>query len=250
MNKLEMIKMKETEPIDLGEEYIYELKYDGTQAQIEWKNGKIKLTSKRGKDITEKYRHIAEPMQEAFIRRKTKDLTAIGEICYFPDHRRTAKTQFPIKKENEQDTKIVIFEIIQKGKYHKRRQKIIDTFKNIRNTYISYSFIDFETAWNRVKTQDLEGVIAKHKDQEYRYDNGTKMKNHQDKDIPIKRIEETEGKGKLLIGVDGTRCMIYDTEQIKEIQEALTQYKHILMTVQTLTNTKRFPKFKKYEIKA
>jgi len=63
-----------------SDEYLYELKYDGTRAICYIENEKIKLINRRNNDITERYPEIVNALKDSI---KAKEIVLDGEIVYF-----------------------------------------------------------------------------------------------------------------------------------------------------------------------
>lgn len=239
--------MEERKPSDLGSEYAYEMKYDGTQAQIFHENGiKTIIYTKQGLNRTKDFPHIAQELHDRFKERGEKDIVVVGEICFFDENGRCV---FPLKNEMKPSTKFVVFDVVRQGNYAERRVIIENLLSDMKNVIISKRYKDFQEGWKEVTDKDLEGLVAKPLNAHFQAELGIKMKNHTDKDVKLVAIEVNENDARTFVGDDFTRVVCYEQDDIKTIEYAFQQGKTIMITLETLTGTNRFPRYKKFEVK-
>ena len=239
--------MKEIKPEEFTKEYNekefeIELKYDGTQAQVFWDGGKLTILTKAGIDRTERFNHIALEMEKVCREKlpENAETLIVGEIVKFGENE---KCVFPFKKEDFGLTKLIAFDIKIKGDYSVRRAELKRLFGGCSHIEVAHRYESFKDGWADVLYNGYEGLVAKLKDASFQLDYGIKMKNLEDKDIVIVNYEENKLNNTITaIGQGGERTVIYDQEAIGQVKARLGR---IAITIENLTGTKRFPKFKK-----
>jgi len=234
--------LEQRKPEDLGQGYAYELKYDGTQAQVFWDGGKLTILTKAGIDRTERFNHIALEMEKVCREKlpENAETLIVGEIVRFDEK---GKCVFPFKKEDYGLTKLIAFDIKIKGDYSVRRAELKRLFGGCSHIEVAHRYESFKDGWADVLYNGYEGLVAKLKDASFQLDYGIKMKNLEDKDIVIVNYEENKLNSTITaIGQGGERAVIYDHEAIEQVKARSGK---ITITIENLTGTKRFPKFKK-----
>lgn len=196
---MDIMKPIATELAPTGDEWCYEVKYDGFRCVLVWTKDSIQLLSKREHDLTNQFPEII-----AFCKKHEQTFSAYlplifdGELVIlnqayqanFPliQTRGRMKRQEKIQQEaNKRPATLMVFDCLQeKGKdtlqlpYIKRRQRLEDIFSLSPHTYpcllqLVEVFENVEACQKLVFDYKGEGVIAKRKRSIYK-----KGKNHRD----------------------------------------------------------------------
>lgn len=172
-----MLLSEVKEPFD-SNEYIFELKFDGTRALIFADKNNLKILNRHGKDITYLYPELQE------IKKNLKSKVIFdGEIVAFengvPSFRKLQdrahlKNKLKIKYQSKNNPIIFIcFDILYNNKNitnnsllerKKELQKFRDNEYFIKNKYIENLGKSF---FKKVKSLGLEGIVAKRKNSKY-----------------------------------------------------------------------------------
>lgn len=169
--EVELATLSKTIP--KGNNWLFEIKYDGYRIVSFVQNGKVKLVSRNNKDYTKKFANIVESLkkieQDAFI--------VDGEIVVFDQNGKSdfGLLQQNIKQQNS-DFYYVIFDILAlNGKDLRKqtlneRKKVLERIvaKASNNLVFSNYIVGKGTqSFNFAKKHNLEGIIAKKTDSEY-----------------------------------------------------------------------------------
>lgn len=172
--------------IPIGDEWLYEVKYDGFRCVLEWKeDGSVTLTSKNKKDLTPQFPEIVHYCKDKMDKVKTYlPLTFDGELVILNNgfqanfswiqKRGRLKTKASIQDAtSKRPATFLCFDLIQyqsatleKQPFEKRKQKLVDLFQLVgfdeRIRYIE-PYEDAEQLWKIVFDYKGEGIIAKRK---------------------------------------------------------------------------------------
>ncbi|GGD01210.1 bifunctional non-homologous end joining protein LigD [Pontibacillus salipaludis] len=170
--------------IPTGANWVYEVKYDGFRALLHWTEGGVRLMSRNGNDLSERFPEvIREFSSQTSSVRESLPLLLDGEICilntpfqsHFPllqKRNRMRSEQSIAQAAEERPATFLAFDLLkEKGKsytnspYHERRE-MLEKWKRCVHVVDSYS--------NAREVQDLvflhrgEGLVAKNKKSLYK----------------------------------------------------------------------------------
>lgn len=189
-------------------DYIYEMKFDGIRALVFASKKEVVVMSRKKQDITYLY-----PELQKIKKLIKKDTIFDGEIVAFDKDkpsfsklqlRSHLKSQNKIKNQVEENPVIfVAFDILYEGKdlINKplmERKKILDKYQNsdvfFKTFYIESDGVNF---FNKIKKNDIEGIVAKKKDSKYLIDERSnywlKIKNFKQGKFIIGGYRENKG---------------------------------------------------------
>ncbi len=206
IKEVKMMKLMQpiaNEAIPKGKEWVFETKYDGFRAVLDWKKDSIDVISRNGKNLSSNFPEIL-----AFCREEQSRVAALlplkldGEIVIlntpyqanFPliQQRGRFKTKETIEKAAKaRPAHFLCFDLLTLAdkdlsplQYQERKGKLADLLNQLqisrpvdwvkRLGYIE-SFDDWEVLWEKVKEHRGEGMVVKRR--ESRYVSG---KNHRD----------------------------------------------------------------------
>lgn len=178
-------------------EFIYQIKYDGTRCIADLRNNKVKLTNRRGEDITRRYFDLD------FKNTFRKPCIIDGEICVLKDgkpnfnllqHREHIKSLYETYAEIYPAIYYVfdILEIDGKSLLNTpliERLKILkENYNKSKNVFIAENYENGNELWEFVKQEKMEGIIAKMKNSTYEFRRSPfwiKIKTKQTADLDI-----------------------------------------------------------------
>ena len=217
-----------------NKEWVFEIKWDGVRAILFKENGKIRIQSRTGNDITKKYPEIVNSAGEPLMQCKSAIID--GEIVVLDDNgipnfqahqrRMNVETEKEILAlSTEVPCTFYAFDVLyqenkslKKLSYLERRgilSKILRTNDRIKiSDYIEEKGIDI---LKRSKELELEGIIAKHKSSIYRDGlrsrDWLKIKNTKTQDCVV--IGYTKGIGNRINLFGSLLLAVYCTEETK-----------------------------------
>ena len=154
-----------------GREWEYEIKFDGFRAIASVvPDGGVTLVSRNGLDLTQRFPKVAESLQAAVRRRAFVD----GEVCALDDKGRTS---FSAMQRAAPGTPIVyyLFDLLELDEsplidraLAERRRLLEELLRRDEIVRFSASFADGEKLLRRVRSEGLEGVVAKRLESPYR----------------------------------------------------------------------------------
>ncbi len=217
-----------------NKEWVFEIKWDGVRVILFKENGKIRIQSRTGNDITKKYPEIVNSAGEPLMQCKSAIID--GEIVVLDDNgipnfqahqrRMNVETEKEILALSaEVPCTFYAFDVLyqenkslKKLSYLERRgilSKILRTNNRIKiSDYIEEKGIDI---LKRSKELELEGIIAKHKSSIYRDGlrsrDWLKIKNTKTQDCVV--IGYTKGIGNRINLFGSLLLAVYCTEETK-----------------------------------
>ena len=216
------------EPFD-SNDYLFELKFDGIRAIIYKNNNNIKIITRNGKDITDKFPELESIKNIS----KTKCIFD-GEIIVEKDDRPSfdaVKERINIKDEirinklsDNYPATFIVFDILYEDKDLTdlpliKRKEILNKFKN-NDVFFKSKVIENEgkKLFEFVKQNKLEGIVAKKKYSIYeigeRSDNWLKIKNMQEEVFYICGYIEKENVLSVLLGYKKNNKYYYASKVI------------------------------------
>jgi len=199
--------------IPKGDEWVFEVKWDGYRALAYVSGGDVTLRSRRGNDFTERFATVARALEQAV---KTPDCVLDGEVCALDDEGRSS---FSAMQQGKPGTPLVyyVFDVLEvEGEplvdlpleeRRERLEQLID--RRNRTVKISEFFDDGEALLAAVREQGLEGVIAKRVGSRYvvgrRSRDWLKIKTHGGQEFVIAGYTKGQGRrsgafGSLVLG--------------------------------------------------
>ena len=152
-----------------GKDWTFEQKWDGYRAIVTLAGGEATLTSRRGNDLTERFRAAA---RAAELGLRSADAVVDGEIAALDDNGRSS---FSLLQQGTGTLALVLFDVLEiEGEplihlpLTERRQRLealVDTRKG--GIFVSPHFDDGKALLKAAKEQGLEGVVAKKLDSQY-----------------------------------------------------------------------------------
>jgi bifunctional non-homologous end joining protein LigD len=210
------------EELPVGSDWLYEVKWDGYRAIARVAGGEATLTSRRGNDLTERFRGVASAVAAAV---RTPDAVLDGEVCALDERGRSS---FSAMQQAKPDTPIVyyVFDVLEVDgeslvdlplvERRKRLENLID--RRSKTVRISETFEDGKALFEAVKKEGLEGVVAKRKDSRYlpgrRTRDWLKVKARNRQEFVIAGYTGGQGRragrfGSLVLGVYRGRELVY-----------------------------------------
>jgi len=197
-----------------GENWVFEVKWDGYRAIAYLRGGEATLTSRNGNDLTARFRGIANAIPRTL---KTPDCVLDGEVCALDEQGRPS---FSAMQQGKPGTPIVyeVFDLLElEGEplvdlplrdRRARLEALLDS-RN-RTVRLSEEFEDGRALYEAAREQGLEGIVAKRLDCPYRQGRRTrewlKIKTHGRQEFVIAGYTKGQGRrsgrfGSLVLGV-------------------------------------------------
>jgi bifunctional non-homologous end joining protein LigD len=161
-----------TEQLPHGDDWTFEIKWDGYRALGYVRNGEAKLLSRNGNDLTQRFPEVAKALEKA-----TRSPTCVvdGEVCALDDQGRPS---FSAMQQGGKTLVYAVFDVLEVDgvpvvdlPLHERRKRL-DALLNVKTkgaqlVQISAQFADGDALLEAAKQQRLEGVMAKKLDSRY-----------------------------------------------------------------------------------
>jgi len=205
-----------------GEGWLFEVKWDGYRALGYLRDGRARLVSRSGNEVTERYPQIASGLVAALGGR---DCVVDGEICAF-DHR--GRLSFAALQRPEPSTPIFyeVFDLLELDSKPllelplRERRRELERLLDGGNEFVrlSQGFADGQRLLAVVREQHLEGVMAKRLSSRYmegrRSRQWRKIKTHQRQEFVICGYTQGQGRragrfGALVLGVYHGRELVW-----------------------------------------
>ena len=202
------------ESIPEGEDWLYELKYDGYRALAFAENGKARLVSRSGADFTEKFAPVAKALEKHF---KSRAAVLDGEIVVadengIPDFQ--ALQAYAKNPSPKGALTYAIFDILaldgkdlRKTPLITRKEKLSGVLKNAGPPLSLSGYVRKmdKKSFARITEKGLEGVVAKKAQSEYagkRNGDWVKIKQRREQEFIIAGYlpDETGGIKSLILG--------------------------------------------------
>ena len=189
-----------TERLPAGPEWLFEPKWDGYRAIVAVSGGEARLTSRNGKDLTERFHDVARAAARAV---RTPSAVLDGEVVAL-DEDGTAR--FEALQRGSGPLVLMAFDLLEldgepvyRRPLRERRallEQLLDPA--VRAVRLSPAFEDGEALLDAAQAQGLEGVVAKRADLPYRPGRRTpewqKVKLRAQEDFPV--VGYTRGSGR------------------------------------------------------
>ncbi|HEY5100306.1 MAG TPA: DNA ligase D [Gaiellaceae bacterium] len=191
-----------TETLPTGDDWTFEVKWDGYRAVGYVRAGEAKLVSRNGNDLTGRFPDIAKALGRAA---KSPDCVVDGEVCALDENGRPS---FSAMQQGAPGTPLVyeVFDVLELDgepvldrPLAERRSLLAGLLdKRVANVQISGAFDDGEALFTAAQEQHLEGVMAKKAGSRYAEGRRTrdwlKIKTHGEQEFVI--VGYTKGEGR------------------------------------------------------
>jgi bifunctional non-homologous end joining protein LigD len=152
-----------------SEGWTYEPKWDGYRAIVTIAGGEATLTSRRGNDLTERFREAAKAAERGV---RSSDAVVDGEIAALDDN---GRSRFSLLQQGAGTLALVLFDVLEidgdpvlEGPLSERRKRLealVDSSKG--GIFVSPQFDDGRALLRAARDQGIEGVVAKKLDSSY-----------------------------------------------------------------------------------
>src|SRR6476620_1636443 len=185
-----------------GSDWLFEVKWDGYRALAYVSQSDVKLVSRKGNDLTERFATVAKEITKAV---KTPDCVLDGEVCALDEQGRSS---FSAMQQGKPGTPLVyfVFDLLElEGEApvdlplherDKRLERLLD--RRNRTVRVSETFDDGDALFEAAKQQNLEGIMAKRADSRYAVGRRTrdwlKVKTHGRQEFIIAGYTKGQGR--------------------------------------------------------
>jgi bifunctional non-homologous end joining protein LigD len=164
--------------VPTGDEWLYEVKWDGYRAIVDVFGGEATLTSRNGNDLTARFESVAKAIERSV---KTPDCVLDGEVCALDEQGRAT---FSAMQQGKSGTRYVFvaFDLLEvEGEplidlplteRQGRLAKLLD--RRNRTVQLSETFDDGPALYKAAQEQHFEGIVAKKRDSRYQPGKRTK----------------------------------------------------------------------------
>ena len=182
--------------------WVFEVKWDGYRALAYVSQSEVKLVSRKGNDLTERFATVAKEIAKAV---KTPDCVLDGEVCALDEQGRSS---FSAMQQGKPGTPLVyyVFDLLElEGEQlvdlpllerHKRLEQLLD--RRNKTVRLSEAFDDGKALFEAAKQQNLEGIMAKRADSRYAVGRRTrdwlKVKTHGRQEFIIAGYTKGQGR--------------------------------------------------------
>jgi bifunctional non-homologous end joining protein LigD len=189
-----------TEHLPTGAGWLYEPKWDGYRAIVTLRGGAATLTSRNGKDLTERFRDVARAVVHAV---RTPSAVLDGEVCALDE---SGASRFESLQSGAGRLVLMVFDLLVLDGEPVHRRPLTERRWLLENVLdpasdavrLSPAFEDGPALLKAATGQGLEGVVAKRADAPYRPGRRTpewqKLKLRLEDDFPI--VGFTRGTGR------------------------------------------------------
>ena len=177
--------------IPIGQDWVYEVKYDGFRAFLHWDNAGILLTSRNGKPLLPQFPEIeAFLLENKTLFEKFLPLTLDGELVFLENEYKANFSSIQVRGRMRSEKKVLekaktspcrllIFDVLSMegsslyGEPYEHRKKILHEFfqtcslpvkpdeKSKKLLQLIPPYKNFNEIWEKVTLYDGEGVVAK-----------------------------------------------------------------------------------------
>ncbi|MGH3130635.1 MAG: DNA polymerase ligase N-terminal domain-containing protein, partial [Gaiellaceae bacterium] len=147
-----------------GDDWLFEVKWDGYRALVTIRGGEVGLTSRNGNDLTGRFAEVARAVEKAV---RTPDCVLDAEVCALDERGRASFSAMQTGRSH--GLALYVFDVLEvEGEplvdlplteRRKRLERLVD--RRSRTVRLSEAFDDGEALLAAAKEQGLEGVIAK-----------------------------------------------------------------------------------------
>ena len=152
-----------------GEQWTFEVKWDGYRALAYIRGSEVQLLSRRDNDLTERFANVAKEVAKAV---KTPHAVIDGEVCALDERGRAS---FSAMQQGGTALVYYVFDVLEvEGvplvdlplrERRERLEKLLD--RRNRCVRLSETFDDGDALYEAAEQQELEGIMAKRLDSRY-----------------------------------------------------------------------------------
>ena len=196
-----------------GDDWVYEVKWDGYRAIVYVHGGEVALVSRNGNDLTKRFESVAKALGKAV---RTPNAVLDGEVCALDEDGRAT---FSAMQQGRPGTRyiFVAFDVLEvEGEAltdqpltdrRRRLAQLLD--KRQKAVQVSETFDDGEALYRAAQQQHFEGIVAKRARSPYqpgrRSRDWLKIKTHGNEEFVVGGYTKGEGRransfGSLLLG--------------------------------------------------
>jgi bifunctional non-homologous end joining protein LigD len=196
-----------------GEDWVYEVKWDGYRAIVYVHGGDVALVSRNGNDLTQRFASVAKAIGKAV---RTPNAVLDGEVCALDENGRAT---FSAMQQGLAGTRyiFVAFDVLEVDgepvvdeELTERRRRLVQLIdKRQKTVQVSELFDDGEALYHAAEEQRFEGIVAKRARSPYqpgrRSRDWLKIKTHGNEEFVVGGYTKGEGRransfGSLLLG--------------------------------------------------
>jgi bifunctional non-homologous end joining protein LigD len=249
-----------------GDEWAYEVKWDGYRALGYVRAGEPRLVSRNGNDLTARFPEIAKSLAKAA---RSPECVVDGEVCALDEQGRPS---FSAMQQGKRGTALVyeVFDVLElDGRptvdlpFLERREQLTALLdRRVRNVQISEYFDDGEALLAAANEQGLEGVMAKRRASRYcegrRTRDWLKVKTHGEQEFVIVGYTKGEGRrssrfGSLVLATyegDGLRWVgnVGTGFNERTLEQLLAQLEPLRRDTSALAEIPKMPKVRKADV--
>jgi bifunctional non-homologous end joining protein LigD len=157
--------------VPAGDDWLFEVKWDGYRAIVDLHGGEATLTSRKGNDLTARFESVAKAIERSV---KTPDCVLDGEVCALDEEGRAT---FSAMQQGKSGTRYVFvaFDVLEVegepltglplAERHERLTALLD--RRNRVVQLSEAFEDGRALFKAAQEQHFEGIVAKKRDSRY-----------------------------------------------------------------------------------
>jgi bifunctional non-homologous end joining protein LigD len=200
------------ETVPTGDEWLYEVKWDGYRVLATVVGGEARLTSRRGNDLSERFATVVRALDRGL---RTPDCVLDGEVCALDERGRAS---FSVMQQGSGPLVYYLFDVLEvDGRpvvglpLVERREQLAALLDPGEDTLrLSQAFDDGEALFAAAKAQGLEGIVAKKAQSRYQPGRRTrdwlKIKTRHEQELVVAGYTKGKGKragrlGALVLGV-------------------------------------------------
>ena len=252
------------EEVSHGEQWTYEVKWDGYRALGYLRGGECELVSRNDNDLTGRFPDVAKEVVKAV---KSPDAVLDGEVCALDERGRSS---FSAMQQGTGPLVYYVFDLLELDgesllslplrERRKRLDKLLD--RRNRTVRLSEQFDDGDALFEAAREQRLEGIMAKRLDAEYYPDKRTrlwlKVKTHGKQEFVIAGYTRGEGRrsnsfGSLVLAVNEGGTLRYVGNvgtgfNEQEIERLLSQLRPLERKEPPFPVTPKMPRVRKDDV--
>jgi bifunctional non-homologous end joining protein LigD len=256
-----------TEALPRGDEWTFEIKWDGYRALGYVRNGEARLVSRRGNELTGRFPEVAKALEKAV---RSPECVVDGEVCALDEDGRPS---FSAMQQGQRTLVYAVFDVLEVDgvpvvdlPLEERRDRL-DALLDLKTkgaelVQPSAQFDDGEALFEAAKQQRLEGVMAKKRGSRYAEGRRTrdwlKIKTHGRQEFVVAGY--TRGEGRRANSFGSLVLATYEDGQLRwvgnvgtgfserTIGELLAKLEPLRVEASPLTVVPKMPRVKKNDV--
>jgi bifunctional non-homologous end joining protein LigD len=250
-----------------GDDWTYEIKWDGYRALGYVRNGEAQLFSRRGNNLTERFPDVAKALEKAV---RSPTCVVDGEVCALDEKGRPS---FSAMQQGKRSLIYAVFDVLEIDgqpvvdlpleERRERLEALVNTkTKGAQQVQVSAWFDDGEALLDAAEQQNLEGVMAKKLGSKYcegrRTRDWLKIKTHGRQEFVI--VGYTKGEGRRARSFGSLVLATYEGNELrwvgnvgtgfseKTIRELLDKLEPLRTDRSALTTVPKMPRVRKGDV--